>query len=101
MAENRTKEVGIRKVLGASVGNITRLLSIDFLKLVITAFVIAAPLGFWAMYSWLQSFPYRVTIQWWVFALAGSLSVVIALATVSFQAIKAALMNPVKSLRSE
>ena len=101
MAENSTKEVGIRKLLGASVGNITRLLSIDFLKLVITAFVIAAPLGFWAMYSWLQSFPYRVTIQWWVFALAGSLSVVIALATVSFQAIKAALMNPVKSLRSE
>jgi len=101
MAENRTREIGIRKVLGASVTTITRLLSIDFLKLVVIAFVIAAPLGFWAMYSWLQEFPYRITIGWWVFALAGLIAVFIALATVSFQAIKAALGNPVKSLRSE
>jgi len=101
MAENRTREIGIRKVLGASVTTITRLLSIDFLKLVIIAFVIAAPLGFWAMYSWLQDFPYRISIGWWVFALAGMIAVFIALATVSFQAIKAALGNPVKSLRSE
>ena len=101
MAENRVKEIGVRKVLGASVMSITRLLSIDFIKLVLVAFIIAAPLGFWAMHTWLQDFPYRITIQWWVFALAGSVAVLIALLTVSSQAIKAALTNPVKSLRSE
>ena len=101
MAENRIKEIGLRKVLGASVTSITKLLTIDFLKLVVVAFIIAAPLGFWAMHSWLQDFPYRVSIEWWVFVLAGSLAVLIALLTVSSQAIKAAVMNPVKSLRSE
>lgn len=101
MAENRIKEIGVRKVLGASVVNITRLLSIDFLKLVLIAFVIAAPMGYWAMHSWLQNYPYHISIEWWVFALAGSLAVLIALLTVSSQSIKAAMMNPVKSLRSE
>ena len=101
MAENRIKEIGVRKVLGASVGNITILLSKDFLKLVLIAFVIALPVAYWAMHTWLQNFPYRVTIQWWVFALAGLSAVFIALFTVSFQAIKAAMANPVKSLRTE
>jgi putative ABC transport system permease protein len=101
MAENRIKEIGVRKVLGASVVNITRLLSVDFLKLVLVSFIIAAPIGYWAMDSWLQSFPYRVQLQWWVFALAGIGALFIALATVSYQAIKAAVANPVKSLRSE
>ncbi|MFM9908623.1 MAG: ABC transporter permease, partial [Chitinophagaceae bacterium] len=101
MAENRIKEIGVRKVLGASVMNITRLLSIDFLKLVLVAFLVAAPLGFWAMHSWLQNYPYHITIKWWVFVVAGSLAILIALLTVSSQAIKAAMTNPVKSLRSE
>jgi ABC-type antimicrobial peptide transport system permease subunit len=101
MAENRIKEIGVRKVLGASVGNITVLLSKDFLKLVLVSFVIALPVAYWAMHTWLQNFPYRVTIQWWVFALAGLSAVIIALFTVSFQAIKAAIVNPVKSLRTE
>ena len=101
MAENRIKEIGVRKVLGASTGNITVLLSKDFLKLVLIAFVIAFPVAYWAMHTWLQNFPYRVSIQWWVFALAGLSAVAIALFTVSFQAIKAAIANPVKSLRTE
>jgi len=101
MAENRIKEIGIRKVLGASVTTITRLLSIDFLKLVLVAFVIAAPLGYWGMNAWLADYPYRTSLHWWIFALAGIIAIFIALATVSFQAIRAALTNPVKSLRSE
>ena len=101
MAENRIKEIGVRKVLGASVANITRLLSVDFLKLVIISFLIAAPLAWWLGESWLKDYPYRVTIQWWVFALAGILSIAIALLTVGYQAIKAAMTNPVRSLRSE
>jgi len=101
MAENRIKEIGVRKVLGASVTSITTLLSKDFLKLVIISFLIAAPIAWWAMNSWLQSYTYRIRIQWWVFALAGILSVIIAILTVSYQAIKAAIGNPVKSLRSE
>jgi ABC-type antimicrobial peptide transport system permease subunit len=101
MAENRIKEIGVRKVLGASVTSITTLLSKDFLKLVIISFLIAAPIAWWAMNSWLQSYTYRISIQWWVFALAGILSVIIAILTVSYQAIKAAIANPVKSLRSE
>jgi ABC-type antimicrobial peptide transport system permease subunit len=101
MAENRIKEIGVRKVLGASVAGITALLSKDFVKLVIISFVIAAPLSYWAMYKWLQDYDYRVSIHWWVFAFACFLSISIALLTVSFQAIKAALANPVKSLRTE
>jgi putative ABC transport system permease protein len=101
MAENRIKEIGVRKVLGASVTGITALLSKDFIRLVIISFVIAAPLSYWAMYKWLQDYTYRVPIQWWVFAAACFLSVSIALLTVSFQAMKAARANPVKSLRTE
>jgi ABC-type antimicrobial peptide transport system permease subunit len=101
MAENRTKEIGVRKVLGASVAGITTLLSKDFVTLVIISFIIAAPLAYWGMSTWLMDYTYRVTISWWVFALAGFLSLAIALATVSFQAIKAAIANPVKSLRTE
>lgn len=101
MAENRIKEIGVRKVLGASVGSITGLLSKDFIKLVGISFIIASPVAWLAMSSWLEGYPYRITIQWWVFVLAGALSILIALATVSYQAIKAALSNPVKSLRTE
>ncbi|MCY7359295.1 MAG: ABC transporter permease, partial [Rudanella sp.] len=101
MAEQRTKEIGVRKVLGASVVSIVTLLSKDFLKLVLIAIVIASPIAWWAMHRWLQDFAYKIDIEWWVFALAGLLAVGIALLTVSFQSIKAALMNPVKSLRSE
>jgi putative ABC transport system permease protein len=101
MAENRIKEIGVRKVLGASVSGITALLSKDFVKLVIISFVIAAPLSYWAMYKWLQDYEYRVSIHWWVFGIACVLSVTIAILTVSYQAIKAALANPVKSLRTE
>ncbi len=97
----RTKEIGVRKVLGASVFNIVSLLSKDFLKLVFIAIVIASPVGWYAMNRWLRDFAYHIDISWWVFALAGLLAVVIALLTVSFQSIKAALMNPVNSLRSE
>lgn len=100
-AEQRTKEIGVRKVLGASVGSIVVMLSRDFLKLVLVSIVIATPLAWYAMSKWLQDFAYRIEIQWWVFALSGLLAVSIALLTVSFQSVKAALMNPVKSLRSE
>lgn len=100
-AEQRTKEIGIRKVLGASTGGIVRLLSGDFVKLVAIAFVIATPVAWWAMHQWLQAFVYKVTIAWWMFALAGLSAIIIALFTVSFQAIKAAVANPVKGLRSE
>jgi len=101
MAENRIKEIGVRKVLGASVAGITTLLSKDFLALIIVSFIIAAPLAYWGMSKWLMNYPYRVSINWWVFALAGFLSVMIALITVSYQSIKAAVTNPVNSLRSE
>jgi putative ABC transport system permease protein len=100
-AGQRIKEIGIRKVLGASVTNITAMLSLDFLRLVLFSILIATPLTWLIMYSWLQSYAYRASIQWWVFALAGLIALLIALLTVSFQAIKAALTNPVKSLRSE
>ncbi|SOD79037.1 ABC transporter permease [Spirosoma fluviale] len=99
-AEQRTKEIGVRKVLGASVPNIVVLLSKDFLKLVLIAILIASPLAWWAMHQWLKDFAYRIDIEWWVFALAGLIAIGIAQLTVSFQSIKAALMNPVKSLRS-
>jgi putative ABC transport system permease protein len=97
----RTKEIGVRKVLGASVSNIVGLLSKDFLKLVLIAFVIASPLSWFAMHQWLEGFAYRIPIGWWVFAIAGVAAIGIAFATISFQAIKAALANPVKSLRTE
>ncbi len=97
----RTKEIGIRKVLGASTSGIVALLSRDFLKLVLIAFVIATPVAWYAMNQWLKDFAYKIDLSWWIFALAGILAVLIALLTVSFQAIKAALANPVKSLRSE
>ncbi|WP_299287214.1 ABC transporter permease [uncultured Mucilaginibacter sp.] len=100
-AEQRTKEIGIRKVLGATVTNVTAMLSKDFIKLVFIAIIIAVPIAWFAMNKWLQSFAYRTNISWWVFALAAGMAVFIALATISFQAVKAALANPVKSLRSE
>ena len=99
--ERRTKEIGVRKVLGASVASIVTLLSKDFLKLVLIAIVIASPIAWYAMNEWLADFAYKIDIEWWVFALAGGLAVGIALLTVSFQSVKAALMNPVESLRSE
>jgi putative ABC transport system permease protein len=100
-AQQRVKEIGIRKVLGASVGNVVSLLSKDFLKLVIISLIIAVPIGWYGMNKWLQDFAYRINIHWWVFPLAGLLAIVIAFFTISFQAIKAAIANPVKSLRTE
>ena len=101
MAQSRIKEIGVRKVLGASVYNITSLLSKEFLLLVIISIVIASPVAFYAMHKWLQGYEYRINIQWWVFLASGILSIIISLVTVSFQSIKAALANPVKSLRTE
>lgn len=97
----RTKEIGVRKVLGASIANIVMLLSKDFIRLVIIAILIAVPIAWYILHHWLQDFAYHITISWWIFALAGVLAVIIALATISFQSIKAATANPVKSLRSE
>jgi putative ABC transport system permease protein len=101
VAESRVKEIGVRKVLGASVPGIARLLSIDFVRLVLIAFIIAAPVAWYAMNRWLAGYDYRITPGWIVFAFAGVLAVVIALLTVSFQAVRAAMANPVKGLRSE
>ena len=100
-AEQRSREIGIRKVLGASIPGIAQLLSKDFLKLVLIAFLIATPIAWWGMNKWLEAFAYKVTLSWWMFALAGVLSLGIAILTVSFQAIRAAVANPVKTLRSE
>lgn len=100
-AEQRTKEIGVRKVLGASIGGIVAMLSKDFAKLVLIASIIAFPVAWWAMHKWLESFAYRTNISWWIFIVAGVAAIVIALVTVSFQAIKAAVANPVKSLRTE
>lgn len=100
-AEQRTKEVGIRKVLGASVSQITALLSKDFMKLVIVSIIFSMPVAYYAMNNWLKGFEYRITIHWWIFLVAAGGAVMIALLTISFQAIKAAMENPVKSLRSE
>ncbi|MET6999992.1 ABC transporter permease [Chitinophaga defluvii] len=99
--EQRVKEIGIRKVLGASVTNITTLLSTEFVKLVLLAILIATPVAWWGMNKWLNDFAYHIDIQWWVFAFAGMVAVMIALLTVGGQALKAALMNPVRALRSE
>ncbi len=100
-AQQRTKEIGIRKVLGASVSNIITMLSRDFLQLVIFSLIIATPIAWFTMHKWLQDFAYRIDLDWWIFALAGILALLIALFTVSVQAIKAALANPVDSLRNE
>ncbi|HVV55567.1 MAG TPA: FtsX-like permease family protein, partial [Mucilaginibacter sp.] len=100
-AERRTKEIGIRKVLGASVQNVVVMLSGDFAKLVIIAAVIAFPVAYYAMSKWLQGFAYPAKMSWWIYALAAFVTMVVALATVSFQSVKAALSSPVKSLRSE
>lgn len=99
--EQRTKEIGIRKVLGASTGSINTLLSKDFLKLVLLSILIGSPIAWYVMHNWLQGFAYRINIQWWMFAGAGLLAVIVAIVTVSYHAIRAALVNPVKSLRSE
>ncbi|HEU4632421.1 MAG TPA: FtsX-like permease family protein, partial [Flavisolibacter sp.] len=100
-AEQRIKEIGIRKVLGASVRGIVQLLSKDFLLLVLIAFIIAAPVSWYFMRKWLEDFSYRVNIEWWVFVLAASIALLIALVTICFQAVKAALANPVKNLRTQ
>jgi ABC-type antimicrobial peptide transport system permease subunit len=101
MATQRIKEVGIRKVLGATAGNIAYLFSKEFILLIAIAFAIATPLAWYYMHQWLQDYAYRVNISWWLFAAGGLAAIIIALATISFQAIKAALANPVKSLRTE
>jgi putative ABC transport system permease protein len=100
-AERRAKEIGTRKVLGASVVSIVSMLSSDFLRLVFLALIIASPLAYYFMHEWLQNFAYRIDISAWIFLLAGSIAILIALVTISFQSIKAALANPVKSLRTE
>jgi len=100
-AERRTKEIGVRKVLGASVPGIAALLSKDFLKLVGVSCAVAFPVAWWMMNNWLQNYQYRIEISWWIFLIAGAAAIFIALFTVSFQAIKAAVANPVKSLRAE
>ena len=100
-AKRRTKEIGIRKVLSASVSGITGLLIKDFLQLVLLSAIIAFPLAWWMMHNWLQDYAYRITINWWVFVVAGVLALLIAFITISFQTIKAAVENPVKSLRAE
>jgi predicted permease len=100
-AERRTKEIGVRKVLGASVPGIAGLLSKDFIKLVLLSCLVAAPVGWWIMHDWLQSYEYRIEISWWIFIAAAAIAMLIALTTISFLAIKAALANPVKSLRTD
>ena len=101
MAETRTREIGIRKVLGASVAGIAGLIARDFVKLVLIAVVIASPIAYYAMSRWLGAFDYRIHLSAWIFLSAGGLAIAIAVATVSYQAVKAALANPVKSLRTE
>jgi putative ABC transport system permease protein len=97
----RMREIGIRKVMGASVSNIINLLSKEFLKLVVISFIIATPIAWYFMDQWLRDFAYRTNISWWIFIIAGAMALLIAIFTISFQAIRAAVMNPVKTLRSE
>ncbi len=101
IAEQKTKEIGIRKVLGASSVAITTLLSKDFIRMILIALLIASPVAWWVANKWLEEFVYRIEISWWEFATAGLLVSVIAMLTISFQAIKAAMVNPVESLRNE
>lgn len=101
IVEGKVKEIGIRKVLGASVAGIVALLSKDFIKLVLISVVLATPIAWYFMNNWLADFAYRITIDWWVFTLAGIIALLIAIVTISFKAIKAAIANPVKSLRTE
>jgi len=100
-AEQRVKEIGIRKVLGANTANIVTLLSKSFVTLIIISLLIASPIAWWAMNKWLEDFAYRINIGWWVFVIAGAAALLIAMLTVSFHAFKAAIANPVKSLRTE
>ena len=97
----RSKEIGIRKVLGASIANIAVMLSRDFLALIVVAIIIASPVAWYFAHQWLQDFTYKTSISWWIFGLAGICAILIAIVTISYQAIKAAMANPVKSLRSE
>ena len=101
VAEQRKKEIGVRKVLGASIFNVWNMLSKDFLKLVVISCFIAVPIAYFIMNGWLQEYPYRVVLKWWIFAVAMLGAMLVTIATVSFQAIKAARANPVKSLRTE
>jgi putative ABC transport system permease protein len=101
MAEQRRKEIGIRKVLGATVGQLTSLLSRDFLRLVLVSIFIASPIAYWGMHKWLEDYTYRIEIGVWIFVAAAGMVVLIALATISVQAVRAALANPAMSLRSE
>ncbi|MBX2876500.1 MAG: ABC transporter permease, partial [Saprospiraceae bacterium] len=101
IAEQKKKEIGIRKVLGASIDAVVRMLTTDFVKLILIAFVIASPLVYFLMQSWLQDFAYKIEIRWWVFVLAGTITLLIALLTVGFQSVKSAMVNPAKSLRTE
>ncbi|MEL6924114.1 MAG: FtsX-like permease family protein, partial [Bacteroidota bacterium] len=101
ITQKRSKEIGVRKVLGASTANIISLLSKDFLKLVLIALVLAIPIAWLAMNSWLQDFAYAIKLSWWIFAVAGLLSIGIAFLTISVQSIRAAMANPIKSLRDE
>jgi len=101
VAAQRTKEIGVRKALGASVTDIVTMFSGNFLKLVGIAILVAFPVAWWAMNHWLQNFAYKITIEWWMFVVAGVVTIFIALLTVSYQSIKAALSNPVTSLRTE
>jgi ABC-type antimicrobial peptide transport system permease subunit len=101
MTNNRVKEIGIRKVLGASVRQIITLLSMDFIKLLLIAFVIAIPIAWWQTHNWLQNFAYHTALNWWIFLLSGLLMIIIAITILCFLAGKAAIANPVKSLRME